>query len=77
MGNDVERWQLDTGKFEWHNLKIYVASLQTLLVASDLMVGESYNTASPCHPFPRPGKGRHEKRADFLGKGEGMGGLTF
>ena len=55
----VERWQLDNDvpldtimdEFDWHNLEIYVASLQTLSDASDLLEGESYNTVSSVIPF--------------------------
>ena len=55
----VERCQLDNDvpldtimdEFDWRNLEIYVASLQTLSDASDLLEGESYNTASSVIPF--------------------------
>ena len=55
----VERWQLDNDvpldtimdEFDWRNLEIYVASLQTLSDASDLLEGESYNTVSSVIPF--------------------------
>ena len=55
----VERWQLDNDvpldtimdDFDWRNLEIYVASLQTLSDASDLLEGESYNTVSSVIPY--------------------------
>ena len=55
----VERWQLDNDvpldtildQHDWHNIEIYVASLQTLSDASDLLEGESYNTASSVIPY--------------------------
>jgi hypothetical protein len=36
---------------DWHNLSIYVTTIQTLSDASDLLEGETYPTASSVIPY--------------------------
>ena len=49
INEDPEDEPLDED--DWHNIKIYVNSIQTLSLASDLLEGESYPTASNVIPY--------------------------
>ena len=49
MNEDPEVEPLDED--DWHNIKIYVNSIQTLSHASDLLEGETYPTASNVIPY--------------------------
>ena len=49
MNEDPEDEPL--GEDDWHNIKIYVNSIQTLSHASDLLEGETYPTASNVIPY--------------------------
>ena len=59
LKNHVERFQENEDDKEdeplneddWHNIKIYVNSIQTLSHASDLLEGENYPTASNVIPY--------------------------